>query len=281
LKFGSIPKLNSSYSNYDLWKLYCPSDTTTQLNDSFFLFFANQSAVGSFTGSVGIAVRELTGSEMSSYCPNNINNYTKATPPVQAYSSASSNSTSNSTSGCKMITNDLNLRVYLSGCYYMDPSTGSYKSDGTIVQADTNIQSTHCLVYHCTAFAGGFIVLPATINFDQVFSGDNASFAKNPILYATVFSIIGLYVILAVLCRFFDMRDRNKKGITFLNGNNTENLYEVIMFTGNRRNAGTDSNVYMVIHGLEEQSHVIELKDKKRKLFRRGGFDTFIISTDK
>jgi hypothetical protein len=276
LKFGSIPQLNSSFSNYDMWRLYCPSDRTTQLGDTFFLFFANQSHVGNFSGNVDIAIRELTSSEISSYCSNNVNSYNLTTPPILNSFSSDSNSTS---TGCKAISNDLNLRIFLSGCYYMDTSTGAYSSDGTEVQPDTTLLSTHCLVYHCTEFAGGFIVLPATINFNSVFSGDNASIAKNPILYATVFTIIGLYVVLAVVCRIFDMRDRNKKGITFLNGNSIENLYEIIVFTGNRRNADTDSNVFMCMHGHEDKSHVIELKDTKRKLFRRGGFDTFIYSS--
>jgi hypothetical protein len=49
-KFGSAPALNASYSNYDLWKLYCPLDTVTQNNDSYHLFFANMSTVGRFRG---------------------------------------------------------------------------------------------------------------------------------------------------------------------------------------------------------------------------------------
>jgi hypothetical protein len=282
LKFGSAPKLNATYSHYDMWQLYCPSDTTTQLSDTFFLFFANQRQ---FTGSVGFAIRELTASELALYCPNSVNTYNLATAPVLNSSSASSNSTVNSTYACKLIDYDLNLRIFLSGCYYLNTSTGSYQSDGAVVQADTTIQSTHCLVYHFTEFAGGFVVLPATINFDQLFVGanaaENASIAKNPILYATVFTIIGLYVVLAVFCRIFDMRDRNKKGVTLLNGRSLENLYEIIVFTGNRRNAGTDSNVFMIVSGRDENSHVIALKDKKRKLFRRGGFDTFILSTQR
>jgi hypothetical protein len=277
LKFGSIPQLNSSFSNYDQWQLYCPSDATTQLGDTFFLFFLNQSHVANFSGNVDIAIRELTSSETNSYCSKNVNSYNLTAPPILTSFTSSSNSTS---AGCKAISNDLNLRIFLSGCFYMNPSTGAYTSDGTVVQPDTTLLSTHCHVYHCTEFAGGFIVLPAAINFNSVFSGDNASFAKNPILYATVFSIIGLYVVLAVLCRWMDMRDRYKKGLTLLNGRRTNNLYEIIIFTGNRRNAGTDSNVFMSMHGNTEKSHVIELKDKKRKLFRRGGLDTFIVATE-
>jgi hypothetical protein len=244
LKFGDHPTLNSTaFSNYDLWKLYCPNDTITQNGDTFFLFFANMSTVNGYQGLVGFAMRELSVDEMSMYCPNKINTYNLTYPPILDATSLSSNlsSSSNETSNCKMIFNDLSIRVYLSGCYYMDTSTGSYSSYGTEVLSDTNIYSTHCQVTHCTEFAGGFIVLPAQINFEAVWA--NASIDKNPVIYATVFTIIGLYIGLAVLCRLFDVRDRSKKGITMLNGNRTTHLYEIIIFTGNRRNGGTDSRV--------------------------------------
>jgi hypothetical protein len=278
LTFGSAPKLNSTYSRYDLWQLYCPNDTTTQQGDSFYLFFANTSTVNGYTGFVGLAMRELTRDEMATYCPNDINKYSSSVPPLPNSAATLSNQTSSNSTGCKMITNNFYLRVYLSGCYYMDTLTGSYKTDGTEVLPDTNVYSTHCQVTHCTEFAGGFIVLPTRINFDEVFA--SASIDKNPIIYATVFTIVGLYVVLAVLCRIFDMRDKSKKGVTFLNGNRTENLYEIIVFTGNRRNAGTDSKVSMMINGQDENSHVIQLYDSARKSFRRGGVDTFIISTE-
>jgi polycystin 1L2 len=134
-------------------------------------------------------------------------------------------------------------------------------------------------VTHCTEFAGGFIVLPSPINFEEVFA--NASIDRNPIIYATVFTIIGLYVILAVVCRILDMRDKKKKGITMLNEDKMENLYEVIVFTGNRKDASTESNVHMIINGENLDSHIIRLYDKQRKLFRRGGVDTFIIATQR
>jgi polycystin 1L2 len=203
------------------------------------------------------------------------------TPPVlSSGSTLSANVSLNSTgNNCKMISSDLELRIFQSGCYYMDTTDGSYKSDGTEVLADTNIHSTHCQVTHCTEFAGGFIVLPAPINFEEVFA--NASIDRNPIIYATVFTIIGLYVILAVVCRILDMRDKKKKGITMLNEDKMENLYEVIVFTGNRKDASTESNVHMIINGENLDSHIIRLYDKQRKLFRRGGVDTFIIATQR
>ncbi len=276
VKFGDRPSLNSTaFASYDLWKLFCPNDTVNQNGDQFYLFFVNMSTVNNFKGMVGFAMRELTADETTSYCPNNVNAFNDTKPPVLT-STLNTNQT-NSTN-CKMILNDLSIRVYLSGCYYMDTSTGAYSSYGTEVIPDTHIYATHCQVSHCTEFAGGFIVLPAEINFEAVWA--NASIEKSPIIYATVFTIIGSYLILAILCRIFDIRDKSKKGVALLNGNRTQNLYEIIVFTGNRRYAGTDSKVSLMINGDDEKSHVIQLVDPKRKVFRRGGVDTFIVSTE-
>jgi hypothetical protein len=155
-----------------------------------------------------------------------------------------------------MIKNDMNLRVFLSGCYYMVPSTGSYSTYGTEVMPDTSLAYTHCQVTHCTEFAGGFVVLPAQINFENVWA--NASIDKNPVIYATVFTIIGLYVLLGVACRIFDIRDAKKKGTTMLNENRLDNLYEVVVFTGHRKGASTDSNVTkMQINYVENKNSAI------------------------
>jgi hypothetical protein len=279
MKFGSAPKLNSTKSDFDLWQVYCSNDTTTQNDEQFFLLFANMSTVNGRTGFVGLAFRELTQNEMSKYCTStkNANRTLLTSPPILDSHSPSANSSSSNSSNCKAIRNDLQLRIFQSGCYYMDTTTGSYKSDGTEVLKDTNIYVTHCEVRHCTEFAGGFIVLPAPINFEDVFA--NASITQNPIIYATVFTIIGLYVCLAVLCRLMDMRDNMKKGVTMLNEDRLENLYEVVVFTGNRKDASTESGVHLIINGENTDSHIVRLYDTHRKLFRRGGVDTFIIST--
>ncbi len=287
LKFGTTPKINSTSSSYDKWQLFCPNDMTSLNNDTYYMFFVNTATVNGFTGFVGIGMRELTAKEFSMYCPNSVNTYTKTTPPVLDDIStdslmkpqvvASSNSTTNQS--CKFIANDFYMRVFLSGCFYLDTTVGEYKSDGTEVHKNTNINATFCEVTHFTEFAGGFIVLPASINFESAF--ESASIDKSPIIYATVFTIVGLYICLAVLCRVFDVRDRSKKGVSFLNGNRAENLYEVIVFTGNRRNAGTESKVSMLINGELEQSHVIQLQDSKRRVLQRASVDTFIVSTER
>ena len=139
------------------------------------------------------------------------------------------------------------LRTFASGCYYMDTATNDWSSYGMEILEDSNLTHTHCISSHLTTFAGGFIVLPNAIDFNNVWA--NASFLQNPIIYSTVIALVCLYILLGVWARWMDMKDEKKCGITLL-GNLEEHkkkenkyIYEIISFTGNRLNAGTKSKV--------------------------------------
>ncbi|CAF4409745.1 unnamed protein product, partial [Adineta steineri] len=80
-------------------------------------------------------------------------------------------------------TSNYELRIYTSGCYYLDENN-SWKSDGLIVGSLTNHYETECLSTHLTTFAGSFIVLPTPINWSYVFA--NADFMKNKTVYLTM-----------------------------------------------------------------------------------------------
>jgi polycystin 1L2 len=58
---------------------------------------------------------------------------------------------------------------------------------------------------HTTAFAGGIIVAPNTIDWDFVFS--NMEFSKNPTIYATMLGILLLYIIAMAWARRRDRKD--------------------------------------------------------------------------
>lgn len=59
-----------------------------------------------------------------------------------------------------------------------------------------------------TTFAGGFIVLPAPINWSYVFA--NLDFMKNKTVYLTVICTTTLYIILLLYARFKDKKDIEK-----------------------------------------------------------------------
>jgi hypothetical protein len=109
-KFDNLPQLNSSIYQIDGWTLFCPSNLS---NDSIYAYFIdNQRTEGH--QSVVFGLRELNTTEMINFCSNiSINN-----PPII-------NERFNFTS-------DYELRIYTSGCYYLDQNN-QWKSDGLLV----------------------------------------------------------------------------------------------------------------------------------------------------
>ena len=189
-------------------------------------------------------------------------------------------SISNVTNGTSFL-NDFYVRVFTSGCYYMDIDSGKWMSYGMEVLETTNITHTHCVSNHLTSFAGGWMVLPPQINFEYVLA--NASFLKNPTIYITVIVLVCLYILLAIWSRWMDRKDEQKVGITILNEDeNFENkyIYEIIFFTGARKDAATDSKVNCIISSDINETEIIELRDEKRKMFNRGGIDSFIYAVE-
>jgi hypothetical protein len=132
----------------------------------------------------------------------------------------------------------------------MDTNTNYWSSIGMEILSDSNLTHIHCQSNHLTTFAGGFVVLPNAIDFNNVWA--NASFLQNPVIYSTVIALVCLYILLGVWARWMDMKDEQKCGITML-GNVKDHLkkdnkyiYEIIAFTGNRLNAGTKSKVISI-----------------------------------
>ena len=235
-------------------------------------------AVNGFKGKVGLGYRFLTSAEKSTYCPGNLNtNYTGylTKPPLA--------------DPAQIVYNDtMSIRTYTSGCYYLNSATGMWHSDGVeVIESGTNTTQTTCETNHLTEFAGGFVVLPPPIDFSYAFA--NASFDKNPLIYATVIGITSLYILLAIWCIYMDRKDKAKTGICVLNDNpvdlnaETTYFYELIVYTGTRKDAGTDSNVKFIISGEYGDTDIRSLSnnDSNRKILRRGGVDSFIMGTNK
>ncbi|CAF1690732.1 unnamed protein product, partial [Adineta ricciae] len=156
-----------------------------------------------------------------------------------------------------------------------------WQSDGLIVGPLTNHDQTQCYSTHLTTFAGGFTILPETVNWSYVFA--NADFMKNKTIYLTVILVCAIYVLLAIYARYYDKKDVEKLGVTILpdNNKNDDYFYQMIVFTGQRRDAGTKSNVHFVIHGDENDTHIRTLADPHRRVLQRGGVDAFLMSVPK
>ena len=237
-KFGDNPYLNTSNKYYDLINVFCPNDLINEGNDSFYLIFANMTKVNSFKGYVGYSLIEISTQDIN--CFNK--SFDDQTLNKLIYKFQNMTNANQSA-----FTDNYWIRTYTSGCYYKD-SANKWSSYGMEILADTNLTHTHCTSNHLTEFAGGFIVLPNAIDFNNVWA--NASFLKNPVIYSTVIAIVSLYILLGVWARYMDSKDSQKVGITVLgdvNNKTNKYAYEIIVFTGNRLNAGTRSKVSFVL----------------------------------
>ena len=250
-KFDRIPQLT------DNWTLFCSENLS---NENTFTYFIDNQQTKQHQSFI-FGLRELTPNESINVCSNS----TISVPII--------NSRHNFTSNYK-------LRTYTSGCYYLD-TDGQWQSDGLRVGSQTNHNRTQCFSTHLTTFAGGFNVLPEPVNWQYVFA--NADFMKNKTIYSTVICISAIYLILLVFARHKDKKDIEKLGVTPLLDNHSEDryYYQLIVFTGRRKNAGTKSRVQFILSGDHDETHVRTLADSKRTILQRGGIDAFVVAVPK
>lgn len=226
----SISSMDGRYFVRQVSIFNCPSSLLRLLlvhidlsNDSIYQYFVdNQKTSGH--RSIVFGLRELNCTEMIDYCSNVSINH----PPI-------SNERAN-------LTANYELRIYTSGCYYLDQSN-TWKSDGVRVGLLTNFDQTQCFSTHLTEFTGGLRVLPSPINWSYVFA--NADFMKNKTIYVTVICVSTIYIILIIYARWKDRKDLEKLGVTPLPDNHKADryMYQLIVFTGQRKDAGTKSKV--------------------------------------
>jgi len=250
-KFDSAPILNSSTSEIDGWTLLC---------FNYIYFINNEKTIGH--QSIIFGLRELNSTETLNFCSN------------------SSNMTLPITNKSFNFTVDYKLRVYTSGCYYLD-ANNQWKSDGLTVGSLTNHYQTQCFSTHLTTFAGGFIVLPAPINWNYVFS--NADFLRNKTIYITLICVCTLYILLMIFARRQDRKDAQKLGVTPLvdNQNSDRYWYQILVFTGHRKDAGTKSKVHFILAGDHGETRVRTLSDSRRDILQRGDIDAFLMAVPK
>ncbi|CAM2704890.1 unnamed protein product [Rotaria socialis] len=265
LSFDAIPILNSTLNTIYGYKLFCPKDQILTDSDGYLYsyFLDNIQTLNHEYAMFGI--RELNASEYHSYCINYVN---------------MSNSAILVKDEIVNFTSNYRLRSYTSACYYLDASL-YWDTQNMLVGPQTSHTQTQCFTNHLTTFAGGWIVLPAPINWNYVFA--NADFSKNMTIYLTLIILAIFYIIFMIYARYKDRKDVEKLGVTPLPDNirNDKYYYQILVFTGFRKDSGTSSKVHFVISGDDEETGVRTLEDPKRKVLQRGGIDSFIMAVPK
>ncbi|XP_023932388.1 uncharacterized protein LOC106168381 [Lingula anatina] len=263
VRHGSPPQLQDG--EFDFWQLV-PSVRLaadgTPLNS--YEVFIESDQVGNKTGKYYVGIRQLADNETELYGPqwtNFTGNFTEAF------------------TGANNITTNYTMRTYTSGCYFATVGMTAVSTEGCIVGNKTTHYSTQCYCTHLTSFMGGWVVQPNTIDWNFVFSGA-AAFDRNPTLYITEMLIAVLYIMTAIWARRQDKKDVEKLGVSPLPDNdpNDHYLYEMIVFTGMRRNAGTESKVNFILSGEYDETDVRTLADDKRRTLMRGSVDRFLLA---
>lgn len=123
--------------------------------------------------------------------------------------------------------------------------------------------------------------MPNSIDFSYVFA--NAGFADNVTIYMTIVITLTLYAILMVWARKNDREDLMKLGSTPLPDNEltAKYLYEIVVYTGDKDGAGTDSKIQFILSGDDEESDIRTLEDPFRKTFQRGDTNSFVMAVNK
>ncbi|XP_069977559.1 polycystin family receptor for egg jelly [Penaeus vannamei] len=169
------------------------------------------------------------------------------------------------------------LRVFTSGCYFFEDQQEEWKGQGMSVTL-SNHKMTICNSTHLTSFGSGMFVMPNTIDFNYVFV--NMGFTDNLTIYLTLIVSLLIFVLLMIYARYKDKQDVTKLGATPLPDNDLEDkyLYEMLVFTGNKKSAQTDSVVQFIVSGEEDETDVRTLGDAKRKILRKDGVDVFVMA---
>ena len=109
-RFDQFPLFNTSIQSFDGWTLLCPRNLT---NESIYTYFIdNQHTIGHQFIIFGL--RELNSTETNTFCSNTpVNTAPLFNEPFH-------------------FTSNYQLRLYTSGCYYLDENN-QWKSDGVIV----------------------------------------------------------------------------------------------------------------------------------------------------
>lgn len=123
------------------------------------------------------------------------------------------------------------------------------------------------------------IFQPNTVSLGNVALFKNLD--ENPLVLIVVIVLWILYLIIIYFARKSDKRDRTQIGPVLLEDNKVthKGQYEVVLITGARPGAGTTSNVYISMFGMQGNSGQRLLRHAWRPQFTRSSIDSFLLTT--
>ncbi|UJR17432.1 hypothetical protein I4U23_004327 [Adineta vaga] len=253
--FDDIPQMN----HFENWALFCPLNL---VNESLYTYFIDNEDVSNHQSLI-FGLRELDSHEIETLCSNN----------SHSLESINLNNSWNFSSNYK-------LRLYTSGCYYLD-SNNNWLSDGLVLGSLTNLVQTQCFSTRSGTFAGALHILPSPINWNYVFA--HAKFSQNKTIYITITIVLTIYFVLIIYARSHDKYDIKQLGVSILatKAKMNDYSYQILVFTGFRAHSNTESKVHFVLIGENDRTNIRTFSSSHRKIFQCGGIDSFVITVPK
>ncbi|XP_050394949.1 polycystic kidney disease protein 1-like 2 [Patella vulgata] len=177
------------------------------------------------------------------------------------------------------ISTPVDVRIYSAACFYWDSKHDLWSKQGLYPGNGTTVESVECLTNHLTDFGASFLVPPNTINFETVFNKFK-DIGSNAAVLSTVCVVIGIYLIIVFIVRKFDQKDKLKWSIEPLSDNLPTDVYhyQVTVYTGIRRKAGTKSKVFIVLAGDQDETEVRALDDGTHREFSTASVNSYLMS---
>ncbi|XP_074662032.1 uncharacterized protein LOC141914676 [Tubulanus polymorphus] len=172
-----------------------------------------------------------------------------------------------------------NASFFTADCLYWNTKTEEWSNAGCTVGDLTTSDSTQCKCTHLTTFGSSFTIPLPKIDFSGGFLNPN----DNPVVFGTMVSLLCLYLILLIWAVKADRKDLVRAGSTPLPDNDPRDkyIYEILVTTGEAKEAGTTAQVSFVLTGEDGDTGPRVLMDEKRKVLQKGDVNSFIMVVPK
>ncbi|CAG0896667.1 unnamed protein product [Darwinula stevensoni] len=161
---------------------------------------------------------------------------------------------------------------------YFNDTLGKFTDDGlSLLEADGTVLKMESS--HMTTFGGGFFVMPNTVDLEYVFH--HLGFDDNLTIYMTIIFTGIIILVLLVWARLQDKKDLQMIGAIPLPDNDPRDayVYEILVSTGDKNLAATDSIVSFILSGEKEETPVRVFGKPTRRIFGKGSTDAFVMTT--
>ncbi|CAL8362048.1 unnamed protein product [Gadus morhua 'NCC'] len=169
---------------------------------------------------------------------------------------------------------------FITKCMFWDALREEWSTEGCQVGLQSTPVLTQCLCNHLTLFGNSFFVMPNALDLSQTASLFQ-TIGENYVVLALLCAFFGLYLATVLWAWYSDRRALIRRKITVLEDNHPCASYNYLLsvHTGQRKNAGTSSNVTVRLIGADSESETQNLVDPDKPVFERGAVDMFLLST--